>query len=68
MNVTAHLFRSSEEKQALMTSYDEGLVAGVFEDYNELVLQFGYVTLFAVYFPFVSLLALVSQCQSELIL
>jgi len=53
--------KSSEEKQALMTSYDEGLVAGVFEDYNELVLQFGYVTLFAVYFPFVSLLALLNN-------
>jgi len=49
--------KSEEEKQALMTEYDHGTVAGVFEDYNELVLQFGFVTLFAVSFPFVSLLA-----------
>ena len=33
----------------------------MFEDYNEMILQFGFVTLFAANFPFIGILAFVSD-------
>eukprot|EP00282_Hemiselmis_andersenii_P037798 CAMPEP_0169443350 /NCGR_PEP_ID=MMETSP1042-20121227/9308_1 /TAXON_ID=464988 /ORGANISM="Hemiselmis andersenii, Strain CCMP1180" /LENGTH=683 /DNA_ID=CAMNT_0009554571 /DNA_START=182 /DNA_END=2229 /DNA_ORIENTATION=+ len=48
---------SEEEKQSKMEPYD-----GVFEEYQEMVIQFGYVTLFAAAFPLTAALALLNNC------
>mmetsp|Transcript_17284 Transcript_17284/g.40673 ORF Transcript_17284/g.40673 Transcript_17284/m.40673 type:complete len:681 (-) Transcript_17284:525-2567(-) len=45
-----------EEEQAKMEDYE-----GVFDDYNEMVVQFGYVTLFAAAFPLTATLALANN-------
>jgi len=47
---------SELEAELLMPQYDL-----VFNDYNELILQFGYVTLFAANLPIVSLLAFINN-------
>jgi len=45
-----------EEEQSKLEDY-----SGTFEDYNEMVIQFGYVTLFSVAFPLVASLALINN-------
>lgn len=50
------LFRYEEDEQRPAYGSDEN-----FQDYNELVLQYGYLTLFAVAFPLVAALALLNN-------
>jgi len=47
------------EKQFLKLEYDP--VMGLFKDYNELIIQFGYCTLFVAAFPLATVLALVNN-------
>eukprot|EP00736_Rhodelphis_marinus_P013030 Rmarinus@m.25944 len=47
---------SRAEYEAKLTPYDSP-----FDDYNELIIQFGYITFFAAAFPLVGLLALVNN-------
>eukprot|EP00004_Rigifila_ramosa_P007079 TRINITY_DN179_c0_g1_i1.p1 TRINITY_DN179_c0_g1~~TRINITY_DN179_c0_g1_i1.p1 ORF type:complete len:754 (+),score=213.52 TRINITY_DN179_c0_g1_i1:323-2263(+) len=47
---------SNIERQAKMSVYES-----TFDDYNEMVIQFGYVTLFAAAFPLASLVAFVNN-------
>lgn len=49
------------EKEAMKANYEEYVYAGLFDDYNELALQFGFVTLFASNFPLVGTLAFVNN-------
>jgi hypothetical protein len=53
--------KSPAEIEAVMPNYEEYVYAGIFDDYNELVLQFGFVTLFATNFPFVGVLAFLNN-------
>jgi hypothetical protein len=53
--------KTRAEKEATMPNYEEFVYAGIFDDYNELALQFGFVTLFATNFPFVGLLAWINN-------
>lgn len=53
--------KSPAELEAVMPNYEEYVYAGIFDDYNELALQFGFVTLFATNFPFVGVLAFVNN-------
>ncbi|KAF0686061.1 Aste57867_22123 [Aphanomyces stellatus] len=49
---------SAAEEQMHLGTYDN---AGVFADYNEMIIQFGYVTLFVVSFPLAPFLALLNN-------
>lgn len=49
------------EKEADMPVYAESPVEGTFGDYNQLAIQFGYVTLFAPTYPMVVVLAFLSN-------
>lgn len=44
-----------------MPNYEEFVYSGMFDDYNEITLQFGFVTIFATNFPLVGLLAFVNN-------
>lgn len=55
VNIVADESLSATEKQALLPEYDP------FEDYLELLIQYGYVILFVVAFPLTPLLALINN-------
>jgi hypothetical protein len=51
------VIRDEVEDQANLSPYSYQKVDGTFQDYLELCVQFGYITLFAVAFPISSFLA-----------
>jgi len=53
--------KSAAENESIMPNYEEYIYAGIFDDYNELTLQFGFVTLFATNFPFIGMLAFINN-------
>ena len=50
-----------EEQERHLDKYGEKLAEGVFAEYQEMVVQFGYVTLFAAAFPLTAALALINN-------
>jgi len=57
----AELNRSQAELEAVMPDYEEFVYTGLFDDFNEIALQFGFVTLFAPNFPLVGVLAFINN-------
>jgi len=55
------LTKTQSEQEAEMANYEEFVYEGVFNDYNEMILQFGFVSLFASNFPIVGVLAFLNN-------
>jgi len=54
-------YKSSAEKEFELPDYEVAVYCGVFQDYSEVVVQYGYVALFSVNFPFVAVLAFINN-------